>query len=122
MIMKKNFKIGNKDIGEDFKTFIVAEMSGNHSGKLKNALKIVRMAKKCGADAIKLQTYKPNTITLNSNQKDFKIPKNHPGLNIKIYGIYIKMHILLGNGIKKYLRRQKKINYLFSQALSMKRL
>ena len=93
MIMIKNFKIGNKDIGEDFKTFIVAEMSGNHYGKLKNALQIVRMAKKCGADAIKLQTYKPNTITLNSNKKDFKIPKKSPWFKYRnLWNLYKNAH------------------------------
>ena len=66
--MIKNFKIGKKDIGEKFQTFIVAEMS-EITLVIKNALKIVKLAKKCGADAIKLQTYKPSTITLNSNKR-----------------------------------------------------
>ena len=91
--MIKNFKIGKKDIGEKFQTFIVAEMSGNHSGKLKNALKIVKLAKKCGADAIKLQTYKPSTITLNSNKKDFKIPKKSPWFKYKnLWNLYKNAH------------------------------
>tara|TARA_Y100000590_G_scaffold213372_1_gene241790 strand:- start:55826 stop:56881 length:1056 start_codon:yes stop_codon:yes gene_type:complete len=91
--MIKNFKIGNKNIGENFKSFVVAEMSGNHLGKLKNALKIVRLAKKCGADAIKLQTYKPNTITLNSNKKDFKIPKKSPWFKYKnLWNLYNNAH------------------------------
>ena len=66
------------------------------------------MAKKCGADAIKLQTYKPNTITLNSNQKDFKIPKKSPWFKYKnLWNLYKNAHTP-GNGIKKYLRGKKK--------------
>jgi pseudaminic acid synthase len=65
-------KIGNKLIREG-KTFVVAEMSGNHNGKLSRALNIIKAAKRAGADAIKLQTYRADTITLNSNKKDFLI-------------------------------------------------
>lgn len=50
---------------------IIAEMSGNHDHSLSRAIKIIKEAKKSGADAIKLQTYTPDTITLNSNKKDF---------------------------------------------------
>ena len=78
-----NFKIGKKFVGDNIQSFIVAEMSGNHSGKLSNALKIVKLAKKCGADAIKLQTYTSETITLNSKRKDFKILKKSPWYKYK---------------------------------------
>ena len=63
-------KIGKKTINNK-KTFIVAEMSANHNGKLSRAIKIIKAAKRAGADAIKLQTFKPETITLNSQKKDF---------------------------------------------------
>jgi pseudaminic acid synthase len=53
--------------------YIIAELSANHNGKLENAIKLVKLAKQCGADAIKLQTYKPDTITLNSDSSDFQI-------------------------------------------------
>lgn len=53
------------------KTFIVAEMSGNHGGKLENAIKTVHAVKAAGADAIKLQTYTADTITLNCKADDF---------------------------------------------------
>ena len=53
--------------------FFVAEVSANHNGSLSRAKKIIYTAKKYGADAVKLQTYTPNTITVKSNKKDFVI-------------------------------------------------
>lgn len=52
---------------------IIAEMSGNHQGTFKGANKFVRQAVKMGADAIKFQVYRADTITLNSNKKDFLV-------------------------------------------------
>ncbi|KKP59992.1 MAG: Sialic acid synthase [Candidatus Gottesmanbacteria bacterium GW2011_GWA1_34_13] len=68
-----NFKIGKKTIGENSPCFIVAEMSGNHNQDIDQAYKIVDEAAKSGVDAIKLQTYTPKTLTINSNKKWFKI-------------------------------------------------
>lgn len=55
------------------KTFIVAELSANHGHKLDIALESVRAAKKAGADAVKIQTYTADTITLNCDADDFKV-------------------------------------------------
>ena len=55
------------------KTFIVAELSANHGHKLEVALKSVRAAKEAGADAVKIQTYTADTITLNCDTDDFKV-------------------------------------------------
>ena len=63
-------KIGKKKI-EEGRTFVVAEMSANHNGSFSRAKKIILAAKNCGADAIKLQTFTPQTITLKSKNKDF---------------------------------------------------
>lgn len=68
----KTFKIGDFEVGGD-KTFIIAELSANHNGSLDIAIETIQAAKKAGADCIKLQTYKPETITLNSNKEDFQI-------------------------------------------------
>lgn len=67
------FKIKSRIISSVNKPFIIAEMSANHDGSLKNALKLVKLAAKSGADAIKIQTYAANTITLKSKRKEFLI-------------------------------------------------
>ena len=64
-------KIGNFDT--DKKVFIIAELSANHSGSLKTAVDTIKAAKRAGADAIKLQTYTPDSLTLNSHLDDFVI-------------------------------------------------
>ena len=71
------------------KPFLVTEISANHNGKIPNALKLIKQAKVYGADAVKLQTYKPETMTLNSNKKYFKIKK---GLwrGYKLWDLYEK--------------------------------
>ena len=65
--------INNRKIGSNFLPYVIAEMSANHNGKIENAYKIIKDAKKSGADAVKIQTYQPDTITLNSKNDDFKI-------------------------------------------------
>ncbi len=55
--------------------FFVAEISANHNGSLLHAKKLIKIAKKYGADAVKLQTYTPNALTINSNKPDFKITR-----------------------------------------------
>ncbi|MBR7887579.1 pseudaminic acid synthase [Marinomonas sp. A79] len=69
----KSIKIDNREIGPDHAPYIIAEMSANHNGSIQNAFKIMEMAKESGADAIKLQTYKPDTITMKSDNPEFMI-------------------------------------------------
>ena len=64
-------KIANFDTNK--KVFIIAELSANHSGSLQTALDTIRAAKRAGADAIKLQTYTPDSLTLDSRGEDFMI-------------------------------------------------
>jgi len=88
-----NIKIGKKIIGENKKSFIIAEMSGNHNASINKAMKIILAAKKCGADAIKLQTYTANTITIKSNKKDFLIPASSPWRKKKnLWNLYNYAH------------------------------
>lgn len=70
--------IGNKKLGKGCPVMIVAEISANHDGNLQQALDLVREAKAAGADAIKLQTYTADTITLNCDKPDFKLPETSP--------------------------------------------
>ena len=72
------FKIGKTYVGKNLPNFIVAELSGNHNGKFSRMKKMIFAAKRAGANAIKLQTYRPDTITLQSNKSDFKIIKRTP--------------------------------------------
>lgn len=67
-------KIGNSEIGLGQRTFVIAEMSGNHGGSLDRAIQIIHAIKRSGADAVKLQTYTADTITLNSRTEDFLLP------------------------------------------------
>ena len=66
-------------------------MSGNHNGKLSRALNIIKAAKRAGADAIKLQTYRADTITLDSEKDDFLIPSENPWESHKtLFSLYEK--------------------------------
>ncbi|ENV10550.1 pseudaminic acid synthase [Acinetobacter higginsii] len=71
--MSKKITINNRNIGAEFPPYVIAELSANHNGRLETALKIIEEAKRCGADAIKLQTYSADTITLNSQNEEFMI-------------------------------------------------
>ena len=57
--------------GKKNKPFFIAEISSNHNGKIQNALQLIHEAKLYGANAVKLQTYKPSTMTIKSNKKFF---------------------------------------------------
>ena len=83
-------------------------MSGVHNRSLKRALKIVDAAAASGARMLKLQTYTADTMTINSNSKDFFIGDKKVFGTEKIYMNYIKFLIRLGNGIKRYLIDVKK--------------
>ena len=83
--------IAGRHIGPGFPPYVIAEMSANHNGKLETALRIIEEAKKAGADAVKLQTYTADTITLNCDSEDFCI---HGGLwdGRSLYELYQEAH------------------------------
>lgn len=64
-------KIGKKEIGPGHPVFIIAELSANHNGSLDTAIATIKAAKRTGADAIKLQTYTADTLTIKSDNEDF---------------------------------------------------
>ncbi|OAL58417.1 MULTISPECIES: pseudaminic acid synthase [unclassified Halomonas] len=71
--MMNNVVIAGRKIGSDQPPYIIAEMSANHNGNIETAFRIIDEAKKAGADALKIQTYTPDTITLDSDLPDFQI-------------------------------------------------
>ena len=71
--MQNGFKIAERPIGHGHAPFIIAEMSGNHNQSLERALEIVEAAAKTGAHALKIQTYTPDTMTLDLDEREFHI-------------------------------------------------
>ncbi|MDP3935334.1 MAG: pseudaminic acid synthase [Candidatus Giovannonibacteria bacterium] len=91
--MAKEFKIGNRLVGSGHPCFVVAELSGNHHQNYDEAAALVKAAKDAGADAVKLQTYTADTITLNSNKEWFIVGgEDNPDIwkNRTLYDLYTK--------------------------------
>jgi pseudaminic acid synthase len=86
-------KVGKFILGKGNPTFIVAEMSGNHGGSLEKAIELIHAAKRAGADAIKLQTYTADTITLKCSKKDFTLQSDSPWASHNtLWDLYNKAH------------------------------
>lgn len=92
---KPYIQIAGRKIGSQFPPYIIAELSANHNGKLETALKIVEEAAKAGADAVKLQTYTADTITLQSDAEDFQI-KGGLWDGKSLYELYQEAHMPWG--------------------------
>lgn len=71
--MTESFTIAGRRIGADAPPYVIAELSANHNGSLDRAFAIIAMAKAAGADAIKIQTYRPDTLTIDCDRPDFRI-------------------------------------------------
>jgi len=85
-------EISKRKIGSKYPPYIIAELSANHNGKFETALKIIEEAAKAGADAVKLQTYRPDTITLDSDADEFKI-KGGLWDGRTLYSLYQEAHM-----------------------------
>lgn len=91
----REIQLGNKMVGDKHPAFIVAEISGNHHQNYEEAVELVKAARDVGADAVKLQTYTPDTITLNSDKEWFIVkgkdrPESWGGQ--KLYDLYQTAH------------------------------
>ena len=82
-------KINGRTIGPSFPPYIIAELSANHNGSLVKAKESILAAKECGADAIKIQTYTADSMTIDCEKSDFKI-KNGLWKGYKLYDLYNK--------------------------------
>ena len=71
--MSKSLEIAGRRIGPDFEPYVICELSGNHNGSLERALQLLEAAAATGADAIKIQTYTPDTITIDHDGPGFRI-------------------------------------------------
>lgn len=84
----RTFKIGKHDVGGDAPVFIIAELSANHGQRKDIALRTIEAAAKAGADAIKLQTYTPDTLTLNSNAPHFVVKSKNEWAGRTLHDLY----------------------------------
>ncbi len=85
--MNQVVSIAGRKIGNQYPPYIIAELSANHNGNIERALETITMAKLRGADAVKIQTYTADTMTIECNKEDFKI---HGGLwdGYDLYQLY----------------------------------
>ena len=104
-------KINAQLIGQGHSPYIVAEMSANHNGSIKNAFKIIDVAKRAGANAIKMQTYTPYTITLNSSKPDFFIYEG-PWAGNNLFDLYSQAYT-------PWEWHRELFNYAASQRISL---
>lgn len=92
MSLSPFINIAGRRIATDMPPYIIAELSANHNGKLETAIRIIEEAQKSGADAVKLQTYTADTITLDCDSEEFQI---HGGLwdGKTLYQLYQEAHM-----------------------------
>jgi pseudaminic acid synthase len=91
MVNKKYITIDKRKIGFGYPTFIVAEISGNHNQSYEKAVKIIDASIAAGVDAVKIQTYTADTITIDSDKKWFQIADG-PWKGQNLYQLYKKAH------------------------------
>ena len=86
-------KINGRKVGNDYPPYVIAEMSANHNGDIENAKKIILAAHQAGADAVKIQTYTPDTITLNSISEEFMIRDGGLWDGRSLFDLYEEAHM-----------------------------
>lgn len=86
--MAHSIKIGKRLIGAGFPVYIVAELSANHNKDFNQAVKLIHAAKDAGVDAVKVQTYTADTLTLQSDKEFFAIKEGSPWSGRTLYDLY----------------------------------
>ncbi|MDQ7016516.1 MAG: pseudaminic acid synthase [Gammaproteobacteria bacterium] len=89
---KQAINIAQRRIARDEPPYVIAELSANHNGQLEKALQIIEVAKRSGADAVKLQTYRPDTLTLDCDSEEFQI-KGGLWHGRTLYELYEEAHM-----------------------------
>ena len=115
--------ISGRKIGEKNEPFIIAEISGNHDGSFSKIKKLIDAAKWSGVDAVKLQTFKPELMTLDSDKKRFIVNhKNSKWSKKTLFSLYKKSYTPWEwyYSLKKYCKKKKII--LFSSVFDLKSL
>jgi len=94
MYVEKPFiEIGGRKVGPGQRVYIVAEMSANHNQDFDQAVRILHAAKEAGADAVKLQTYTPDTLTIQSDREYFRIGKGTLWEGKTLYDLYSEAYM-----------------------------
>jgi len=84
--------VGGRRVGQGYPVYMIAEMSANHAGSIERAKEIIRAAKKSGADCIKVQTYTPDTLTIDCHNEYFSV-KNGTWEGENLYSLYGKAYM-----------------------------
>lgn len=82
------FSIDGQNIGADHPTYVIAEISANHNHDIQEAIDLIHLAKECGADAVKIQTYTPDTMTIDCDNEYFQIGKGTIWEGKNLYELY----------------------------------
>lgn len=87
----RSFEIDGRQIGGGAPPYVICELSGNHNGSIERALELIDAAADTGCDAIKIQTYTPDTMTIDCDRADFRI-EGGPWDGRTLYDLYIEAH------------------------------
>jgi N-acetylneuraminate synthase len=88
----REIEIAGRRIGAGHPVFVVAELSANHGGSLDHAIRVLRAAAECGADAVKIQTYTPDTLTIDCDAPPFVIGPQSPWTGRTLFDLYREAH------------------------------
>ena len=86
--MTQNLIINGRQVGTGIPVYIVAEISANHNQSFEHAVRLIHSAKEAGADAVKFQTYTPDTMTISCNNQYFQIGKGTIWEGYNLYDLY----------------------------------